>query len=163
LNWSQAYRTTRERTKAIREAYASYYKHIEKHWLERNQFLDVTLHNLELMCSDMEVFSVASLVRTDKKGYCHLLVMNFHPQSGVTLKNLVEYIKHISGGRKGVLLRTDCYYHYIGFYLLTHDEWLQFVGKMLVPFIFVKKSSDFVQKVPPVFTVGFYPNQLNPF
>ncbi len=137
LNWSQAYTTTRERTKAIEEAYAPYHKHIEEYWFERVQFLDVTLRDLELMCNSREVFSVASLVRTDEKEYCHLPVMNFHPRRGVTLNDLVEYIEYVSANRKGILLRTDRYFHYIGFYLLTHDEWLKFLGKMLIPFIFV--------------------------
>lgn len=137
LNWSQLYTTTGERSKAIHGAYASYHRHIDEYWFDRVSFLDVTLRDLELRCNSREVFSVASLVRTDEKGYYHLPVMNLHPRRGVTLNGLVEYIKYVSANRKGVLLRTDRYFHYMGFYLLTHDEWLKFLGKMLIPFIFV--------------------------
>lgn len=137
LNWSQIYTTTRERTKAVREAYAPYHRYAKEYWFERAQFLDVTLRDLELMCNSREVFSAASLVKTDKGESCHLPLMNFHPRTGVTLNDLVKYMEYVAPNRKGVLLMTDRYFHYIGFYLLTPDEWSKFLGKMLIPFIFV--------------------------
>lgn len=137
LNWSQVYTTTRERTKAITEVYTEYNKDRKEYWLERAEFLSQNMSDLKLMCKENEVFSAASLVEADNKQYFHLPLMNLHPRSGVTIQDLINYLKDISGNRKGVLLRTDRYFHYIGFYLLTNDEWLKFLGKMLVPFVFV--------------------------
>ncbi len=137
INWSQVYKTTQERTKAITEVYTAYNKRIEEYWFESAEFLSQNMSDLKLMCKENEVFSAASLVETDNKQYFHLALMNLHPRSGVDVQDIINYLKDISGNRKGVLLKTDRYFHYIGYYLLTNDEWLKFLGKMLTPFVFV--------------------------
>ncbi len=137
LNWSQIYKTTHERRKAIKEVYAEYNKDVKEYWLEKSEFLRQSVKDLELACKEKEVFSVASLVEANNKSYLHLPLMNLHPRSGVTVKELIIYLKDISSNRKGVLLRTGRYFHYIGYYLLTNEEWITFLGKMLAPFIFV--------------------------
>jgi len=137
INWSQMYKSTKEKTKAIGEVYTVYNKGIEEYWFDRAKFLSQNISNLRHMCKENEVFSVASLVETKNKQYFHFALMNLHPRSGVTLQDLNNYLKYISGDRKGVLVKTDRYFHYIGYYLLTNKEWLRFLGKILIPFVFV--------------------------
>lgn len=136
-NWSQMHKTTYERTRAIHEVFTQYDKHVYEYWMDRAKFLELGNADLKRMCEDSEVLSVASLVETRGQQTAHLPLMNFHPRTGVTVEHIADYLKYISHNRQGVILKTDRYYHYIGFYLLTNDEWIRFLGKMLVPFVFV--------------------------
>ena len=135
LNWSQEYKTCVGRKKNILNAFSYTYATRRSYVLNREEFLNSELKYLKNKIIDSnEVLSITSRVLTSEGIYLHIPMMNFHPENGFGVNEIIFCIQYLYPKTEGALLNSGRFYHYYGNYLLTQLEWEAFIGSFLIPF-----------------------------
>ncbi|HEU5155538.1 MAG TPA: hypothetical protein VFU43_00955 [Streptosporangiaceae bacterium] len=131
LNWRQRYISLRQRVEALDEALVS--ERAESMLIAINDEAGI-LRLFETAERQRRALSVASRVwETRQKFSGHLALMNLHPEGYLDESELSKAVLRVSGGIPGYLLESGRYYHFYGARLLDQEEWLDFVGRFLMP------------------------------
>lgn len=136
INWGQRYDTN---SKIVAHLDESLVQVLPLEWKKftRSEFLELKLENLTTT-EQHQVWSFTSKVRLTDGSYRHIPMMNFHPLKGVSVEDILYFIRLIEPSHKAVLLESGRYFHYYGGLLLTEEDWLQFNAKFLMPMILVR-------------------------
>lgn len=102
----------------------------------RKEFLKLDLASLEILRKDNNsVFSVHGL-EDGSEGF--IPMMNFHLEEGADLNFIRKTLRLMGEG--GVILSSGRYFHYYSNRVLNKDDWLNFVGKIMLPTVIVTQG-----------------------
>ncbi len=134
VNWRQINKNREDKLRHLKSAFHHSTSSELKEY-SRKEFLGLTLERFPVL-KEHHVWSIISKVLCTDGEYRHIPMMNFHPEIG-SLNEIEASIKHLTGDRPGVLLSSGRYFHYYGDFLLTQEEWLQFMASFLMPCVLV--------------------------
>ena len=141
INWRQIHKMGNEKIDNLKTGLLHLVP-LEDKWFKRSVFLDLNLKTLQILKNN-EVWSVNSKVMcygTEDFSVdysMHIPMINFHPESGVGVGDIIETINAICPNQEGYLLESGRYYHYYGNCLLNEREWQLFLAQFLMPCIIV--------------------------
>ncbi len=103
---------------------------IKEQAYNRESFLKLELDDLENLGENV-VWSITSKVKCFDGSTKHMPMINFHPEEGVKLPEIIEATKLITDNKSGFFLETGRYYHYYGNFLLDNKDWTKFLSRFL--------------------------------
>lgn len=78
--------------------------------------------------------SVASrILDQDQRRYGHLALMNLHPDGFLSRQELESAVHRVAHRTPGYLLNSGRFFHYYGARVLTHEQWIEFLARFLMP------------------------------
>jgi len=135
LNWRQINNTAEKQIENLLQGLVID-NPLKKQIYSRKDFLGLRIQDLERL-GDNIVWSMTSKVKCLDGSIKHIPMMNFHPESNLTVPKIIEIIKRITNNKKGFFLETGRYYHYYGNFLLTEKEWLRFLSRFLATCVLI--------------------------
>ena len=133
-NWRQRYQTPSEKLKNMLAGF-EHPQPIKKQQYSRKKFDQLSLDDLRNLKTN-QVWSITSKIQTTDGQAKHLAMMNFHPENA-SLQDIKKALKYICGNKSGVLLDSGRFWHYYGDFLLSENEWIQFMVEFLMPTVLV--------------------------
>lgn len=108
--------------------------------LKREDFLKLTFDKLlKLRKFENNVLSIHGTIKLDNGKEGFIPMMNFHLEKNVDLKFIKKTLE-IMGEKDGVILDSGRYFHYYANRIVNHNDWLKFIGCMLLPTIIVTEG-----------------------
>ncbi len=134
INWRQQYQTTPKKLEYMFDGF-EHAEPVRNQEYSREEFGRLALDDLDNL-RENQVWSITSKVQCFDGETKHLPLMNFHPENG-SEKDIKKALKYICGNNRGVLLDSGRFQHYYGDFLLSENEWTQFMAEFLMPTVLV--------------------------
>lgn len=116
------------------------------YWLSREEFFEGSrLQRLIALLPEQAQLGIFSKVLLNTNEAFHIPMMDFEIEKSETgLNTVLSRLRHV-GISNGWILETGASYHYYGQQLLSHEEWVDFMGVcLLTSIVHTRKNIEYV-------------------
>ncbi|PHR18965.1 MAG: hypothetical protein COA37_18595 [Hoeflea sp.] len=136
-NWRQRFTNTKQRLENLEACLE--FKTAERQSINllTEQVLKLGTDGLMATCEATFSGGVMSMTSLVKNGSFHIPMMNLHPNEGVLIKDILNFIRSIYPDKPGYLLSSGRHFHYYGDFLVNEAGWKELFGNFLIAYDFV--------------------------
>ncbi|MBC7283167.1 hypothetical protein [Hoeflea sp.] len=136
-NWRQRFTTTKQRLENLEACLE--YKTAERQSVSllTEQVSKLGTDGLMATCEAAFSGGVMSMTSSVKNGSFHIPMMNLHPNDGVLIEDILNFIRKIYPNKSGYLLSSGRHFHYYGDFMIDENGWRELIGNFLIAYDFV--------------------------